>query len=157
MFRKYGWLLLSIFVAAFAIRFLYFPKDINFTYDQARDVYISLKVTSGDIKIIGPPTTKEGLFHGPLYYYIIGPIYFFSGGNPEVVSTFLRVYNALGIFLVFLIAGVLFNKLPSAEGTRYSRPKGSTSLFTPPFRSSLSVFVCLCPFHCVCMCVCVSL
>lgn len=110
MSGKYRWLLIFIFLAAFIIRFLYFPNDINFTYDQARDAFISLKVVSGDIKIIGPPTTKDGMFHGPLYYYVAGPIYLISGGNPEAVSAFLRIYNALGIFLVFLITSSLFNR-----------------------------------------------
>lgn len=103
-------MLLLIFIAAFTIRFLYFPNDINFTYDQARDAFVSFEVASGDIKIIGPPAAFEGVYHGPLFYYLVAPIYFFTSGSPEVVSAFLRICNALSIFLVYLLASTLFNK-----------------------------------------------
>jgi len=108
--EKVNWLLLIIFLVAIVVRFLYFPNDISFTYDQARDAFIAREVVAGDLKIIGPPSTFEGIFHGPLYYYIVGPLYQLSNGNPELVSAFLRISNVLGIFLVFMIARNLFSQ-----------------------------------------------
>ncbi len=99
-----------IFIFALILRFLYFPDNIYFGFDQARDAFASQEILKGDLKIVGPPTALEGMFHGPLYYYFYAPIYFFSKGNPEAVSAFLRVINALGVFLIFVLGKVLFNK-----------------------------------------------
>ncbi|OGM60979.1 hypothetical protein A2955_01790 [Candidatus Woesebacteria bacterium RIFCSPLOWO2_01_FULL_37_19] len=100
--------LFLIFLAALIIRFLYYPSEISFGYDQARDAYASLKAVSGDFKIIGPPTTMPDVYHGSAFYYIFGPIYKLFGTDPEVLSMFLRIYNAFGIFLVYFIALNLF-------------------------------------------------
>lgn len=110
MFLNHQIALVAIFVLALILRFLYFPDNIYFGYDQARDAYAAQAVLKGDLKIIGPTTSFEGLSHGPLYYYIFAPFYGLGGGNPEVVSAFLRVLNALGVFLVFAVATSLFNK-----------------------------------------------
>ena len=104
-------ILLSIFLLALLVRFLYFPNDINFAYDQARDSFTAVEVLKGDLKILGPPTTAgDKIFHGALIYYILAPIYFFSGNNPEVAAAVFRIINALGIFLVFYIGTIIFNK-----------------------------------------------
>lgn len=109
--KKTGlFLLLGIFLIALIIRFLYFRQNIHFGYDQARDAFVAKEVMIGDFKIIGPPTLLQDVFHGPLFYYLFGPLYIFSKGSPELVSAFLRTYNAFGIFLVFLIARNIFNE-----------------------------------------------
>lgn len=104
-------ILLGIFLLALIIRFLYFPNNVNFAYDQARDSFAALELLKGDLKIVGPPTTaSDKIFHGALFYYILAPIYSVSGNNPEAAAAILRIANALGIFLVFLIASNIFNK-----------------------------------------------
>ena len=103
--------LLLIFVLAILIRFLYFPSNTYFGYDQARDSFSALEVLTGNLKLIGPPSSiNQNLFHGPLIYYIYTPVYFISGGNPEAVSFIFRILNALGILTVFLIGKIIFNK-----------------------------------------------
>lgn len=105
------YLFLSIFfVIAVFIRFLYFPSNIYFGYDQARDAFISQEIPKGQLKIIGPSTSFEGFFHGVLYYYIFGLIYNLSAGNPEAISAFLRLFNSLGVFLVFFIGNTIYDK-----------------------------------------------
>lgn len=103
-------LLIAILLSALILRFLYFPQNIYFGFDQARDAFSALDILKGDIKLIGPPTTFEGLNHGVLYYYLYAPFYFFGKGSPEVVAGLLRIINSLGIFLIFAIASILFNK-----------------------------------------------
>lgn len=111
-FKKVNVLLLLVFFIALIVRFLYFPKDISFGYDQARDAYTSLKVMSGDLKIIGPSTTLPNVYHGAAFYYIFGPVYKLSGGDTQGLSVFMRIYNSIGIFLVFAISFNLFkNKI----------------------------------------------
>lgn len=108
---KQNKLLISIFFLAIFIRFLFFPGNTQFAYDQARDAYASQEILQGDIKLIGPSSTfLPGLRHGVLFYYIAAPIYLISAGNPEGLSIFLRLVNALGVFGIFFLTLYLFNK-----------------------------------------------
>lgn len=93
--------LFLIFVFALVVRFLYFPNDIYFAYDQARDAFVSLKIFSGDLKIVGPPATFRGVNHGALFYYLFGPFYYLFNSSPVGVAILVRVINALGVFVVF--------------------------------------------------------
>lgn len=104
-------ILFFIFLLALTLRFLYFPQNTYFGFDQARDAYASLEITKGDLKIVGPPTANQVIHHGVLYYYIFAPFYYFGGGDPNLVSSFLRILNASGIFLVFLISLILFGRV----------------------------------------------
>jgi len=104
-------ILLLIFFLALVIRFLYFPNNTYFGFDQARDAYAVREIMGGDLKIVGPPTAAQIIHHGVLYYYIFSPLYFLSGGDPTLVSLFLRVLNSVGIFLVFLIVFPLFGRV----------------------------------------------
>lgn len=100
-----------IFLLALLIRFLYFPDNVYFGYDQARDSYQALEILQGNLKLIGPPSSiNQNLFHGALIYYVYAPIYFISEGNPEAASFIFRIINALGILTVFLIGKIIFNK-----------------------------------------------
>ncbi len=104
-------LILLIFVLGLVLRFLYFPDNVQFAYDQARDAFISLEIMKGDFKLVGPPSTfKSGISHGPLFYYIAGPVYEISQKDPSGLSAFLRLYNLIGIILVFFIGKILFNQ-----------------------------------------------
>lgn len=102
-------LLIGIFILALFIRFLYFPDNIYFGFDQARDAYAALDLVHGNIQIVGPTTSYKGLNHGVLYYYLLAPAYFLSGGSPVFISFVLRVINALGVFLIFYLGKTLFN------------------------------------------------
>lgn len=101
--------LIMIFILAVLIRLLYFPQNIYFGFDQARDAFISQQILHGNLKVVGPPTAIEGLFHGPLHYYIYAPIYFLSQGDPVWVALSLRIINASAVFLVFLVGTVIFS------------------------------------------------
>lgn len=107
---KINLILVAVFILALILRFLYYPNNIYFGIDQARDAFVSREILKGDFKIQGPPTSVPGLFHGPLYYYIFAPIYYIFGGNPEAVSAFLRIINSLGVFIVFYIGVSIFNR-----------------------------------------------
>ena len=106
--KKILLLLLPIFILALVLRFLYYPQNTYFGFDQARDVFAVREILSGNLKIVGPPTANGVLHHGVLYYYIFAPFYFLSGGDPTAASVFLRVLNASGIFLIFLVVVPLF-------------------------------------------------
>lgn len=105
-----------IFVIALCLRFLYFPDNIYFGFDQARDAFISKEILEGQFKIVGPTTSIPGLNHGAFFYYLFAPIYFLSQGDPTGLSIFLKIYNGAGVFLIFFIAKYLFGAKNSAIG-----------------------------------------
>lgn len=98
-----------IFILALTLRFLYFPNNVYFGFDQARDAFASQEIMRGNLRLVGPPTSGNLFHHGVLYYYIFGPIYTLFNGNPEAVSAFLRIFNSLGVFIIFIITVVIFN------------------------------------------------
>jgi len=70
--------LFIIFMVGILLRFAFF-ESATFGYDQARDAFASIGIFGDDpIKIQGPTTDIKGLFHGPLYWYLTAPFYFFS-------------------------------------------------------------------------------
>lgn len=108
--RKIILLLSGIFIIGLVIRFLYFPSNIYFGFDQARDAFAAKEILGGDLKLIGPPTSFEGLHHGVLYYYILAPLYGLGQKSPELVAMALRIFNALGVFLIFWVGKTIFDR-----------------------------------------------
>lgn len=109
--NKLFFYLLFIFLIANTVRFLYFPDNVYFAFDQARDSFAALEILKGKLKLVGPPSfLNDKLFPGPLIYYLYAPIYLVFNKNPEAVSAFFRIWNSLGIFLVFYIGSTLFSK-----------------------------------------------
>jgi len=103
--------LFLIVVLGLILRFYYYPNDIFFAYDQARDAFISQKIFSGDLKILGPPASTPGLHHGALSYYVFGILYGVFGNNPVLVSLVMRVFNVLGVLILYrLVKNTLGNK-----------------------------------------------
>lgn len=97
-------LLLLILLAVFLRVFFIFDNAVSFHYDMARDAFIAKQIwQEHDLKIIGPPTSTPGLYHGVLYYYLIAPFYGLGNGDPRVVAFFLSVINSLAIIPIFLL------------------------------------------------------
>lgn len=97
-------LLLLILFAVFLRVVFIFNNAVSFHYDMARDAFIARQIwLEGDLKIIGPPTSTPGLYHGVLYYYLIVPFYFFGNGDPRVVAFFLSILNSLAIIPISLL------------------------------------------------------
>lgn len=99
-------------VLAFILRIIFIPGGaVSFHYDMSRDAFEALKIIKeNDLKILGPPTSVPGLFHGPLYYYLIAPFYALGSGDPAVVTIFLSFLNSLTVIPIMLLAKDLFRK-----------------------------------------------
>ena len=103
--------LFFIFVLAFILRVLYLPKlALTFGYDQARDAFIVQEILSGDIKILGPPASTPGLYHGVFYYYFLTPAYLIGQGDPIIAAYWTAFFNALTVFVIFYLTYLLTKK-----------------------------------------------
>ncbi|MDO8514866.1 MAG: hypothetical protein Q7S14_00025 [bacterium] len=93
-------LIIAVFVLGLLLRLYGGLDTILFNYDQARDAFLAIDILKGDLKLIGPPTDLPGVFHGPLYYYFLAPLYYLGGLKPYL--------PVLGIIFLNLFAGIIF-------------------------------------------------
>lgn len=101
-----------IFILAFILRIIFIPQGaVSFHYDMSRDAFIAREIwQDGDFKILGPPTSTPGIYHGVLYYYLISIPYGISNGDPKAVAVFLSFLASLTIIPIFLLARNYFKK-----------------------------------------------
>lgn len=103
--------LFLIVIVALILRVTNLTDTILFAYDQARDAQrIYNMVYRGDLKIVGPETDIPGIFNGPLLYYILAPVYFFSHFDPNAAAMLFVLINVATIFLVYWASKLLFKK-----------------------------------------------
>ena len=97
-------------ILAFIIRILFiYQGGVSFHYDMARDAYEAEQIWKNhDLKVLGPPTSTSGLYHGIFYYYLIAPFYMLGQGDPRVVAIFLSFLNSIVIIPIVILAKDLF-------------------------------------------------
>lgn len=105
-------IIILLVILAFILRILFiFQGSVSFHYDMARDAFMALQIWNGDLKILGPPTSTPGLYHGVLYYYLLAPLYGLSKGDPQVVAAVLSLLNSLAIVPLGLLAKDIFKHI----------------------------------------------
>lgn len=111
MKKKIPLLLIAIFALTYFLRVMYLPQDaLTFGYDQARDAFIVRDLLSGDVKVQGPPSSTEGLFHGVFYYYALAPGYLLGQGSPMIAAYWIAFLNAITVFVIFYLVDSLTGK-----------------------------------------------
>lgn len=99
--------ILPIFIIwslAFFLRCYRQSALLPFYYDQGRDAKMAADIIAlKNFPAIGPTTGINGLFLGPLWYYLITPGYFIGAGNPVVASYFIAFLESLTIPLIFYL------------------------------------------------------
>lgn len=103
--------LVILLVLGFLLRTYLIDQNLFFGPEQGRDMLVVKEiVTSHKLVLIGPTTAVEGIFHGPLYYYLAAIPFFISKGNPLVIELFFIFLNSLSVFIIFLLGKELFDK-----------------------------------------------
>lgn len=110
--KNYRWpWLVFIFLFALGLRLWKWPVYLNFDFEKARDLIDSMNIfLNHKLTLLGPTTEVEGIFHGPLYYYLLGLVGFLTKGAPWVGSIISFGFNLFGIFVIYYIAKEIFNK-----------------------------------------------
>ncbi len=102
--------LIGLTIIAFFLRFFLISQNLFFGPEQGRDFLVIKKiVVDHDITLIGSKTDIDGVFHGPIFYYLATIPFLISGGDPVFVSAFFILLQALTVPLVFLLGKNLFN------------------------------------------------
>lgn len=105
--------LILLFILSFSLFLRIFRINdlLGFYYDQGRDALVIWKlIHEGKFFLVGPVTGIEGIFLGPFYYYLIAPFYLIGGGSPVFVSICLSFISVMGIFFLYRLAKILFDK-----------------------------------------------
>lgn len=80
---SYGSLIILLIVGMLHL----FKADFYYDTDIARDMLLlEDMVQKQNLSLIGGRTSVSGVFHGPLYYWLMLPFFILSGGNPVVLS-----------------------------------------------------------------------
>lgn len=85
-------------------------KNLFFSYEQGRDLLIVKEITEGNLTLLGPRTNIEGIFHGPLFYYLMVPFYLFFSGNPLGVTAPFILFGLGCVYLAYLVGKSFFNQ-----------------------------------------------
>lgn len=112
MKKKSNWQIILILIILLGLfwRLKWWPNEVTFGYEQARDAMAAQELFAGKkFTLIGPTTEIEGLFHGPIYYYFIGLPYHLFGKNPASVSLTHLLANLLSLPIIFWVGKKLFN------------------------------------------------
>lgn len=77
---------------------------LPFYYDQGRDAKMAADIIAlKNFPAIGPTTGINGLYLGPIWYYLITPGYYFSQGSPVIASYFIAFIESLTIPLIYYL------------------------------------------------------
>ena len=96
------YILLSILLILALFVRVYRTEDLlGFYYDQGRDAKVIWRLWhEGRPFLIGPVTGLQGIFLGPLYYYLIAPFYLIGGGSPIIPAVFLAFLSTIAVFFL---------------------------------------------------------
>jgi len=98
-----------LFVAGLILKSSNLRDNIIFGFDQGRDAQrIAGIISFKHFKLVGPETNISGVFNGPLFYYLLAPVYAASRFNPNFVALFMVFINAVSVFLLYYFSQVLF-------------------------------------------------
>ena len=87
-------------------------SQLIFTYDQARDGYESYEIWHDrNPKIIGPSSDIPGVFHGPLWFYLLAVPYSMSNNNPYVAGVLFYVLQFLTVPVVGYVTYRIFGSV----------------------------------------------
>lgn len=118
----------ALWAAAFAFRwFMIRGGHVYFWFDQARDAHVSQQIfLERDLKIQGPSAsgTNDTIYHGVLYYYLLGPLYLLFGGNPYLVALAFGAVNSLAVVGAYILGNSVLLSIPG-----YKKSSGVMGLF----------------------------
>lgn len=111
-------ILIVLWLATSAIRIAGAHQgQFPFWYDAGRDALVSREILEKpDLKIQGPSAsgTKDTIYHGVIYYYLIGPLYTLFHGNPQAVLNVMIAFSSLAIIPIYVLAKELSNSRSTA-------------------------------------------
>jgi len=85
--------------------------EVNFFNDVARDFLLLQEMDQKKIVLIGPRSSTNNLFHGPLWTYINYPAYVLGNGNPVAVAWFWIFLECIFLITSFYMVKKILSTL----------------------------------------------
>ena len=104
-----------ILLSAFLLRIAWLDKNLFFGYEQGRDL-LAIKdiIFNKNLTLLGPKTDIDGIYHGPLSFYLLIPSFILTGGNPLLIIVSLIFVHILSFILLYKANLELFGKKVAA-------------------------------------------
>ncbi len=99
--------LIFVIILAIFFRTNHIEGKLTFEWDQSRDYDAASRIIqTGKLPLLGPVVRGDigGFYLGPLYYYLVTPLYSLSGGNPLALSV-------VGVGMDLLVIVLLYHLL----------------------------------------------
>lgn len=111
------WIPLFLFTLIMIIGLLlrskpYFSGNFNYFLDQSRDLLLTKQiVVDHNITLIGARAGIGGVFHGPVWLYMIAPFFWLAKGDPfYTLIPLFTIINLLPILIAYLAGSKLYDK-----------------------------------------------
>lgn len=111
MTKLHKYLLFSIIGVAAFLRLYGLGENMTF-HGELGHVYLELKnyIIAGEIPLIGPATSHPWLNFGPLYYWILAPIFLVFNFEPLAAAYFMVIAGIGAVWINYYYISKLINK-----------------------------------------------
>jgi len=109
--RKIKWFLLFLILSLsfFLGARMILAGDFFYLFDQARDYLLTQSIVdTHSLALIGTHSGLGGFFHGPLWLYMLIPVYILGKGNPFVFTYFYIGLQLFTVFVGYLVGSKLY-------------------------------------------------
>ena len=111
-------LLLGIITIAYFLRVWEFPVNYMFSGELGKEMlYIRQFALSGSLPVIGMPTSHEWLSYGPIYYWIMIPVFNLMKGSPYMLFCVSLITSLLGLAINYLVVRKITDEATSLIST----------------------------------------
>lgn len=111
IFLQKNWLIIAILFLAGTLRVYRLPQLTTFAGDQGIDLLLVKRmIVDHRWTLLGPKTSILPIYNGPIYYYMILPVLYFSRLNPMSVSYFMINLWLGAIYLTYFLGKKLFGE-----------------------------------------------
>lgn len=105
-------IILAIFLIAAFVRLYKIDSYMTFLGDEGRDALIVKRIlTTGDIPLIGPPTSVGNMYLGPLYYYMMAVPMTIFWLNPVAAAVQVALIGTATVGLIYFLSREWFGRL----------------------------------------------
>lgn len=109
-FVKTHWAFLTLLALMVGMRLWFFPEHVHFANDEARDAFRVQEIVNGQLRLTGPEMSVGGFYLGPLFYYLLVPVFVLFGGHPAYGALFIAGTSMLTVIAVYAFADKHFSK-----------------------------------------------
>lgn len=103
--------LVFVLILASFLRFYRISEYMTFLGDEGRDALIMKKMLSGDLPLIGPPTSVGNIYLGPFYYYMMFIPMVILNLNPVSAAAMNALIGVLTVAFIYYLGKIWFGRI----------------------------------------------